>query len=124
MSKQNVIKELYQMKNALGILDAKGKENLSNIMIANNIKKEDIDKVNDFIMKEITPSDFADNVESHAIANYILAFRRVQAMIEMANGYEEMGEINKGIAEEMKHLEDEVGENANEMGTTKSENQA
>jgi hypothetical protein len=124
MANQNVMKELYQMKNALEILDENGREKLSNLMMENKITKKELDKVNAYVMTEISPKEFAENVEAHAIANYILAFRRVQAIMEMAKGYEEMGEINKGISEEMKHLEDEVGENNNEMEAKNSKNQA
>jgi hypothetical protein len=119
-----VMKQLFSMKNSLDALSPEGKDKLGKVMVASGISVDEINDVNLFVMEEISPQRFSQLVENQAILSYIEAFRNIKKLMEMAKGYEEMGEINSEIAEEMRHLEDEVEENANEVDTKNTENQA
>ncbi|AYP68360.1 hypothetical protein PQE75_gp119 [Bacillus phage vB_BcoS-136] len=113
--KKDIIKALYMMSTALNNLDEKEKSVLTRTMVEIGFVTSDVDNVNKFILSNLTPSEYQKQKSNQAILSYIEGFKQVKRYMDMANGYQEMGEINKEIAEEDFHLEEEGERLVNEV---------
>lgn len=96
--------------------------------------EESLDRLMSYLRYTLTEEEIMNKLEVVMITDYVRALDNLaghvnEALVEnkreafreiMRQGYEEMGEINLGISEEMKHLEDE-GEKVNEMATKNTE---
>jgi hypothetical protein len=125
MENKKLVAEIFQINNALELLKSdKQKERLSLVMQEAGITQEQVEEVTSYLISEVSPKEYSNLVENEAILSYIRAFTKIQKYMMMAEGYEEMGEINKEISKESLHLEEEGERLTNEMVRENTEDKA
>ena len=72
-----------------------------------------------FMQDEIGEKEMNANCEKDAFVAYLEAIDEIEKYMEMAKGYQEMGEVNLTIAQEDHHLEEE-GAKLHEMDSEAS----
>lgn len=121
-----MLKTGYKMASALDtILALQGMEKLITVMEGMGYDAEKRREIVKFLNENITEEEFNSNVEVQAFNAYIEGLQEMEKYMEMAKGYQEMGDINLTITQEDFHLEEE-GAKAYEMDSKKiaSENNA
>jgi hypothetical protein len=111
MKQEKVIKTLSKMIMAYNTLEAMGKaENLATVADGMGYSSERVIKAIDFIHGQVgTMNQEKANeiVERNAHIAYLESIDEIEKYMEMAKGYQEMGEINLTISQEDHHLEEE-----------------
>lgn len=123
-----IMKQLFLMQSALHSFNGNELSNLSKVLIESGISLEELNEVNGFILEQLSPEVYAEKKEKQAMLIYIESFKNIQKLMkmgegfeeDMANGYQEMAEINLEIAEDTRQLEDEGERLSDEVGTEKS----
>jgi hypothetical protein len=125
MENKNLSQEIYQLNSALSLLKSdKQREKLSYVLGELGITEKETREVTAFLLNEVSIKEYKSVEENEAVMAYVRAFTRVQKQMEMAKGYQDMGEINKGIANEMVHLEEEGERLTDEMVSEDTKEQA
>lgn len=120
--KKDLIKELYQITNSLDILkEERQREKLSEVLINLGHTEKEVKNALSFLLGEVSPQEFNEARENEAIKAYVDAFKKVKTRMEIAQGYEDMSQINKGISDEDFHLEEEGEKLTDEMVGEKTE---
>jgi Cft2 family RNA processing exonuclease len=113
---KKLIKEVYKINRAVDVLKSdKQRQKLANVLLESGITNEEVVEVTGFILENVSVEAFSKQVDNEAILSYIEAFTKVKEYMAIAKGYKEMGEVNKGISEEMNHLEEEGERLTDEM---------
>jgi predicted nuclease with TOPRIM domain len=113
---KKLIKEVYKINRALDVLKSdKQRQKLATVLLECGISNEEVVKVTGFLLENVSVEAFSKQVDNEAILSYVEAFTKVKEYMDMAKGYEDMGEINKSISEEMNHLEEEGERLTDEM---------
>lgn len=113
----------YELYKDASLLEETGKEE----DFVQRLKKEGISEE-----EAMMAVDFANTLDEGEFTSYVIKkseddyIKNLKKMIgyaKMAEGYQEMGELNLQISEEFSFLENE-GDKMNEMGSTKTESKA
>lgn len=123
MKTNNILGNLYQLSSSSRVLDNDFEEQ-GTIMVNELLKEysaEEISEVSRFITSYVDENngEVGASITEKAREAYIEGFKGVKKYMDMAEGYQEMGNINLSISEENHHLEGEATQY--EMGTKKTE---
>lgn len=126
MNKEQFLETSYKLASSLDVILALGKgETLLTVLAGMGYTKERLIEIGNFMDENTTADEFNEHVEKRAFISYVDGVEEMAKYMEIAKGYQEMGEINLAISKEDHHLEEE-GEKLNEMDreNSKGGNQA
>jgi hypothetical protein len=123
MSKE-LLEATYEMVGAYDVIVMAGKiDTMQSVLVGMGYTQEKIDSVINFIHNNLTQEELNVGVERQAYVAYINAVEKIEKLMQMAQGYQEMGELNLTIAQEDHHLEEE-GAKLHEMDSKEGETTA
>lgn len=124
--KKDILKTGYKMSSALDVIIALHQtDKLMTVMEGMGFNSERRVAILNFLNESVQEEEYNANIELQAFTSYIEGLQEMERYMQMASGYQEMGDINLTITQEDFHLEEE-GANAYEMVTkdTKGDIQA
>lgn len=101
----------YELTSAYEVLTSFGKDSMVKFnytLQEMGYSREKLDTIAEFMNENMDEDGYEEFVELKCITKYIEGLQKMEQYMAMAQGYEEMGEINLEISEEMHHLEDEA----------------
>lgn len=116
----DITKTAKEMVLSLHVLTLKnnGEQKLREMVYEFGFTDEKLIEIDDFIRENIDKEEFENYVEREAYHSYIQGLKEIEKIMNMAKGYQEMANMNTGIAEEFAHLEQE-GDKYDEMDSQK-----
>jgi hypothetical protein len=124
MKKEQVINTAYKMVTSFNLLATGGKgEAFLTVMEGMGYTADRVEPAIRFLQENLTQAELDSFLEQNAYIAYMQSIDELEKYMKMAQGYQDMGDINLSITEESHHLEEE-GAKAHEMDTEKSEGNA
>jgi hypothetical protein len=122
MKKEQLLEATHEMVKAFTTVEDAGKiETMLTVLRGMGYSGDRVERAINFLQANLTAEEMNNYMERQCYVDYMNAIDKVEKIMSMAQGYQEMGDINLGISQDSFQAEEEGEKKVYEMVAEKSE---
>lgn len=124
-NKEQLLQTVYELESAFNSIVRYGKiSTIVEVLKEFGYTEERVEKILNFVKDKLSQEEIDTGIERKAHETYMDSITKLEKIMLMATGYQEMGDINLEISKDSFQAEEEGERLVNEMVTEKGKNTA